>query len=41
LYWVLSAKRPETRAKRVKEVVRSATRNEKVGQYIGEEKKDA
>jgi len=41
LYWVLSAKHPETRAKRVKEVVRSATRNEKVGQYIGEEKKDA
>lgn len=30
LYWVLSAKRPETRAKRVEKVARSAAENKKV-----------
>jgi uncharacterized protein YdeI (YjbR/CyaY-like superfamily) len=40
LYWVLSAKRPETRAKRVEEVARSAAKNQKVGQYAPREKKD-
>lgn len=38
LYWVLSAKRPETRAKRVEELARMAAENKKVGQYAGEEK---
>jgi uncharacterized protein YdeI (YjbR/CyaY-like superfamily) len=41
LYWILSAKRPETKAKRVEEIARSAARNEKVGQYIGKDKKGA
>jgi uncharacterized protein YdeI (YjbR/CyaY-like superfamily) len=41
IYWVLSGKRPETRAKRVEEIARSAAENEKVGQYAGKEKKGA
>ncbi len=32
IYWVLSAKRPETKARRAEEIARAAARNEKVGQ---------
>lgn len=32
IYWVLSAKRPETKAKRSEEIARAAARKEKVGQ---------
>lgn len=32
IYWVLSAKRPETKAKRAEEIARAAARKEKVGQ---------
>jgi len=32
IYWVLSAKRLETKARRAEEIARAATRNEKVGQ---------
>jgi uncharacterized protein YdeI (YjbR/CyaY-like superfamily) len=39
IYWVLSAKRSETRAKRAEEIARSAAENQKVNQYVGKEKK--
>ena len=37
IYWVLSAKRPETIAKRVEESARMAAENNKASQYAGEE----
>jgi uncharacterized protein YdeI (YjbR/CyaY-like superfamily) len=39
IYWVLSAKRPETRAKRVEEIASSAAEKQKINQYVGKEKK--
>jgi uncharacterized protein YdeI (YjbR/CyaY-like superfamily) len=41
IYWVLSAKRPETKAKRAEEIARSAARNEKVNQWVAKERKGA
>ena len=35
LYWIMSAKRPETRAKRIEEVVRLAAARKKAGWYYG------
>ncbi len=39
IYWVLSAKRPETKAKRSEEIARSAAKSEKVNQGVAKERK--